>query len=98
MAINGTISQALAAAKDRLEKMQSTTGLYEAIAELPNRQFEVIVLRYLVGYPTSRVAWFIGIGVRQRPGPACVTRRRHGPLQPQQGRLGPRPCGCPPAS
>ncbi|MEU3855272.1 sigma-70 region 4 domain-containing protein [Streptomyces sp. NPDC029554] len=44
--------------------MQSTTGLYEAIAELPNRQFEVIVLRYLLGYPTSRVAWFMGIDER----------------------------------
>ncbi|MFH9590710.1 RNA polymerase sigma factor [Streptomyces luteogriseus] len=62
--INGPIAQALAATKDRLEKMQSTTGLYEAIAELPNRQFEVIVLRYLLGYPTSRVAWFMGIDER----------------------------------
>ncbi len=44
--------------------MQSTTGLYEAIAELPNRQFEVIVLRYLLGYPTTRVAWFMGIDER----------------------------------
>ncbi|MGY1583813.1 RNA polymerase sigma factor [Streptomyces sp. MN13] len=62
--INGPIAQALAATKDKLQTMQSTTGLYEAIAELPNRQFEVIVLRYLLGYPTSKVAWFIGIDER----------------------------------
>lgn len=62
--INGPITQALAATKDRLERMQSTTGLYEAIAELPNRQFEVIVLRYLLGYPTTRIAWFMGIDER----------------------------------
>ncbi|MFM9500050.1 RNA polymerase sigma factor [Streptomyces galilaeus] len=59
--INGPIAQALAAARDRLQKMHSAAGLYEAIADLPNRQFEVIVLRYLLGYPTSKVAWFIGI-------------------------------------
>lgn len=62
--INGPIAQALAATKDKLQTMQSTTGLYEAIAELPNRQFEVIVLRYLLGYPTTKVAWFMGIDDR----------------------------------
>ncbi|GAA2331214.1 hypothetical protein GCM10010246_12950 [Streptomyces cuspidosporus] len=59
--INGPITQALAATRDKLQKMESTSGLYEAIAELPNRQFEVIVLRYLLGYPTAKVAWFVGI-------------------------------------
>ncbi|MFJ4569048.1 RNA polymerase sigma factor [Streptomyces caelestis] len=62
--INGPIAQALATTKDRLQRMQSTTGLYEAIADLPGRQFEVIVLRYLLGYPTTKVAWFMGIDDR----------------------------------
>ncbi|MER6089676.1 RNA polymerase sigma factor [Streptomyces bluensis] len=62
--INGPIAQALAATRDKLQKMESTSGLYEAIAELPNRQFEVIVLRYLLGYPTAKVAWFVGIDER----------------------------------
>ncbi|MFI1731051.1 RNA polymerase sigma factor [Streptomyces acidicola] len=62
--INGPIAQALAATRDKLQKMESTSGLYEAIAELPNRQFEVIVLRYLLGYPTTKVAWFVGIDER----------------------------------
>ncbi|MEV5440475.1 sigma-70 family RNA polymerase sigma factor [Streptomyces sp. NPDC052682] len=62
--INGPIAQVLATTKDRLQRMQSTTGLYEAIADLPGRQFEVIVLRYLLGYPTSKVAWFMGIDDR----------------------------------
>lgn len=66
--INGPIAQALdkalVTARDKLEKMESTSGLYEAIAQLPDRQFEVIVLRYVLGYPTAKVAWYIGIDDR----------------------------------
>ncbi|MFJ8158453.1 RNA polymerase sigma factor [Streptomyces sp. NPDC094468] len=66
--INGPIAKALdtalTTARDKLQKMESTSGLYEAIAELPSRQFEVIVLRYILGYPTSKVAWFVGIDER----------------------------------
>lgn len=66
--INGPIAQALApalaTAREKLQKMESTSGLYEAIAELPNRQFEVIVLRYILGYPTAKVAWYVGIDER----------------------------------
>ncbi|MEU1159320.1 sigma-70 family RNA polymerase sigma factor [Streptomyces sp. NPDC005921] len=65
---NGPIAQALApalaTARDKLQKMESTSGVYEAIAELPNRQFEVIVLRYILGYPTAKVAWYVGIDER----------------------------------
>ncbi|MFF3377791.1 RNA polymerase sigma factor [Streptomyces sp. NPDC002680] len=62
--INGPIAQALAATRDRLKRMESSTGLYEAIGELPNRQFEVIVLRFILGYPTTKVAWYVGIDER----------------------------------
>ncbi|MFE4055598.1 sigma factor-like helix-turn-helix DNA-binding protein [Streptomyces sp. NPDC059096] len=37
------------------------TGLYEAIAQLPQRQFELIVLRYVLKYPAGRVAWYLGL-------------------------------------
>ncbi|WP_405856920.1 sigma-70 family RNA polymerase sigma factor [Streptomyces sp. NBC_01515] len=66
--INGPIVQAmdkaLATARDKLQKLESSSGLYEAIAELPGRQFEVIVLRYILGYPTTKVAWYVGIDER----------------------------------
>ncbi|MGW0762515.1 RNA polymerase sigma factor [Streptomyces sp. NPDC002814] len=66
--INGPIAQALdkalTTARDKLQKMESASGLYEAIAELPDRQFEVIVLRYVLGYPTAKVAWYVGIDER----------------------------------
>lgn len=51
--INGPIAQALdralLTARDKLQRMESSSGLYEAISELPDRQFEVIVLRYVLG-------------------------------------------------
>ncbi|MFB9458369.1 sigma-70 family RNA polymerase sigma factor [Streptomyces antimycoticus] len=62
--INGPIEQALRAARDKLRVMQSGTGLYEAIAELPPRQFDVVVLRYILEYPTARIAWFMGLSDR----------------------------------
>ncbi|MEV4437310.1 sigma-70 family RNA polymerase sigma factor [Streptomyces sp. NPDC049555] len=62
--INGPIARALREAKDKLALMESSTGLYEAIIELPTRQFTVIVLRHLLGYETSRIARFMGLHER----------------------------------
>ncbi|MFF7140724.1 sigma-70 family RNA polymerase sigma factor [Streptomyces nodosus] len=47
--------------RDQLEIAGSTNGLYEAILELPTRQFTVIVLRHLLGYPTKRIARYMGL-------------------------------------
>lgn len=62
--INGPIAQTLRAARDKLQIMESTSGLYAAIADLPGRQFEVIVLRFVLGYPTAKVAWYVGLDER----------------------------------
>ncbi|MDX3232553.1 sigma-70 family RNA polymerase sigma factor [Streptomyces sp. ME19-01-6] len=62
--INGPIALALRAARNKLKVMQSVSGLYEAIAELPPRQFDVMVLRYILGYPPARIAWFMGLTER----------------------------------
>ncbi|MGW3699058.1 RNA polymerase sigma factor [Streptomyces sp. NPDC005056] len=62
--INGPIAQTLRSARDKLQTMESTTGLYAAIADLPARQFEAIVLRYILGYPATKVAWFLGLDER----------------------------------
>jgi RNA polymerase sigma-70 factor (ECF subfamily) len=64
LATKSPIADVLTDARDKLRMLESRSGLYEAIAELPNRQFEVIVLRYLIGYPTSKVAWYLGIDER----------------------------------
>ncbi|WUH90266.1 sigma-70 family RNA polymerase sigma factor [Streptomyces sp. NBC_00433] len=67
LVINGPIYRALStaqvldAARDRLQLMDSSRGLYAAIAELPVRQFDVIVLRYVIGFESTRIAWLLGL-------------------------------------
>ncbi|MDV5143167.1 sigma-70 family RNA polymerase sigma factor [Streptomyces sp. SBC-4] len=41
--------------------MESALGLYTAIAGLPERQFDVVVMHYVLGYPSARVASIMGI-------------------------------------
>ncbi|MGW1616518.1 sigma-70 family RNA polymerase sigma factor [Streptomyces sp. NPDC002285] len=62
--INGPIAKNLEAVRSQLEMSSSTNGLYEAILELPTRQFTVIVLRHLLGYPTTRIARYMGLDTR----------------------------------
>ncbi|MEV7683261.1 sigma factor-like helix-turn-helix DNA-binding protein [Streptomyces sp. NPDC088341] len=59
--LSGPIAQALRRTRDTLLTAESPTVLYEAIAELPPRQFEVIVLRYVLKHPVHRVARFVGL-------------------------------------
>ncbi|MFF3942646.1 sigma-70 family RNA polymerase sigma factor [Streptomyces phaeofaciens] len=60
--VNGPIQHNLQAARGQLELHSSAGGLYEAILQLPASQFTVIVSRYLLGYPTQRIARFMGLG------------------------------------
>ena len=62
--INGPIAKNLEAVRSQLELNSSAGGLYEAILELPTRQFTVIVLRHLLGYPTKRIARYMGLDTR----------------------------------
>ncbi|MCX4231821.1 sigma-70 family RNA polymerase sigma factor [Streptomyces ortus] len=62
--INGPIAKNLHAVRNQLELTGSTGGLYEAILELPSRQFTVVVLRHLLGYKTSQIARYMGLDVR----------------------------------
>ncbi|WP_424888877.1 RNA polymerase sigma factor [Streptomyces sp. XH2] len=58
---DGSMARALQASRDQLKRMDSSVGLYAAIADLPPKQFDVVVLRYLLGYETERIAWFLGL-------------------------------------
>ncbi|MCX5559490.1 sigma-70 family RNA polymerase sigma factor [Streptomyces sp. NBC_00038] len=62
--INGPIAHNLQAVRNQLEITTSSNGLYEAILELPTRQFTVIVLRYLLGYRTKQIARYMGLDSR----------------------------------
>lgn len=65
--INGPIARVarnLKAIRGELEITDGASGLYEAITQLPPRQFNVIVLRHLMGYPTHQIARFMGLDER----------------------------------
>ncbi|MFD5880109.1 sigma-70 family RNA polymerase sigma factor [Streptomyces yangpuensis] len=47
----------------RLELIESRSGVYEAIAELPDRHYDVVLLTYVMGLETPEVAQRMGIAV-----------------------------------
>ncbi|WP_127355325.1 sigma-70 family RNA polymerase sigma factor [Actinacidiphila soli] len=62
--INAPIAQNLQAVRNQLEITTGSSGLYEAILNLPTRQFTVIALRHLLGYPTKQIARYMGLDAR----------------------------------
>ncbi|MEW1551866.1 RNA polymerase sigma factor [Streptomyces tsukubensis] len=50
-----------AATRRQLEAMESSLGLYPAIARLPERQMDVIVFLFVLGYSMGAVARIMGI-------------------------------------
>lgn len=62
--IAGPIAKNLEAVRNQLEINGAAGGLYEAILDLPTRPFTVIVLRHLLGYPTKRIARYMGLDTR----------------------------------
>lgn len=48
-------------ARDEFAAMESSVGLYPAIARLPGRQFDVVVLHYVLGFTTARTAGTMGV-------------------------------------
>ncbi|MER5259845.1 sigma-70 family RNA polymerase sigma factor [Streptomyces sp. NPDC002855] len=55
------VAQVMRDARATLEGMTSDLGLFSAIAELPERQFDVIVLRYVLGYGTAQISELLGV-------------------------------------
>ncbi|MFY4722203.1 sigma-70 family RNA polymerase sigma factor [Streptomyces sp. LaBMicrA B280] len=47
--------------RDTLSRMDSSLGLYEAMAHLPERQFDVVVLHHILGYDTHHTAEVLGV-------------------------------------
>ncbi|MDT0265998.1 sigma-70 family RNA polymerase sigma factor [Streptomyces sp. DSM 44915] len=51
----------LEAARTRFAALESSLGLYAAIAKLPERQYDVIVLQYVLGLAPAQVANIMGV-------------------------------------
>ncbi|WP_051852856.1 sigma-70 family RNA polymerase sigma factor [Streptomyces aureocirculatus] len=60
-AVHEAVRATLNAMREQLRALESPLGLYTAIAALPERQFDVIILQYVLGYPAQRVASIMGI-------------------------------------
>ncbi|WP_329316614.1 sigma-70 family RNA polymerase sigma factor (plasmid) [Streptomyces sp. NBC_01278] len=55
----------------RLKLVESKTGVYEAIAELPDRHYDVVLLTFVIELETAQVAQLMGIA------PATVRSHIH---------------------
>ncbi|MEV0258874.1 sigma-70 family RNA polymerase sigma factor [Streptomyces sp. NPDC050732] len=62
--IAGPISRNLARVRAEMELAPSNAGLYEAMLDLPTRQYNVMVLRYVLNYPVTRIARYMGLDPR----------------------------------
>lgn len=60
-AVHEAARATLEAMRKQLAALESPIGLYTAIAELPERQFDVMILQYALGYPSQQVANIMGI-------------------------------------
>ncbi|MDT0309260.1 sigma-70 family RNA polymerase sigma factor [Streptomyces sp. DSM 44917] len=56
-------THALHTAVDPIGELEESLSIYQAIRELPERQHDVIVLRYCMGYSTVETADILGISV-----------------------------------
>ncbi|MEV6758189.1 sigma factor-like helix-turn-helix DNA-binding protein [Streptomyces sp. NPDC051214] len=57
------VAQVMRDARATLGGMTSDLGLFSAIAELPVRQFDVIVLRYVLGYNIAKISELLGVSL-----------------------------------
>ncbi|MEU5323639.1 sigma-70 family RNA polymerase sigma factor [Streptomyces sp. NPDC021056] len=71
LAIGQVARATLDAYRIRMADAQSSVGLYTALAALPDRQFDVMILHYELGYPTQHIADIMGL----QPGTVRTHRR-----------------------
>ncbi|MGW0538026.1 sigma-70 family RNA polymerase sigma factor [Streptomyces sp. NPDC003032] len=62
--INAPISRNLAAIRAEMELAPSNAGLYEAMLQLQTRQYNAVVLKYVLNYPSKRIARYMGLDSR----------------------------------
>ncbi|MFE6782136.1 RNA polymerase sigma factor [Streptomyces sp. NPDC057680] len=47
--------------REDLASRDSGIGLYPALGKLPPRQFDAVILRFIGGYDTTQIAWYMGL-------------------------------------
>uniref|UniRef100_UPI003F494E3C RNA polymerase sigma factor n=1 Tax=Streptomyces achromogenes TaxID=67255 RepID=UPI003F494E3C len=60
-AVYEAVRATLDAMRTQMAELESPIGLYTAIAALPERQFDVIILQFVLGYPVKKIAQIMGI-------------------------------------
>jgi len=60
-AVFDRVTRVLAQSKERFAAMEESLGLYSAISRLPDRQYDSIVLCYVLNYPYSTTASLLGV-------------------------------------
>ncbi|MCE0446846.1 RNA polymerase sigma factor [Streptomyces tricolor] len=60
-AVYEAVRATLDAMRTQMADLESPIGLYTAIAALPERQFDVIILQFVLGYPVKNIAEIMGI-------------------------------------
>ncbi|ANW22636.1 sigma-70 family RNA polymerase sigma factor (plasmid) [Streptomyces clavuligerus] len=55
------MSEILLDLRAQLATLDDGTGLYKALAALPPRQFDVVVLRHIVCLKTHDISWYMGL-------------------------------------
>jgi RNA polymerase sigma-70 factor (ECF subfamily) len=58
---NAAFLRAMNAAQNRFALLAESIGVYSAVARLPERQFQVIVLRFVLGYGVPETAARMGV-------------------------------------
>nr|BFD88375.1 hypothetical protein StreXyl84_77760 [Streptomyces sp. Xyl84] len=60
-AVYEAVRATLSVMRTQMADLESPIGLYTAIAALPERQFDVIILLFVLGYPVKKVSKIMGI-------------------------------------
>lgn len=72
--------EALYAARAEIVALESTIGLYPALLKLQQRQFDVIILRYILNYSSQKTGWYLGIASRTVDYHCREARKRLAPI------------------
>jgi DNA-directed RNA polymerase specialized sigma24 family protein len=58
---NAAFLRAMLAAEEEFSVLAESIGVYSAVSRLPERQFQVVVLRFVLGYDAKRAAALMGV-------------------------------------